>query len=137
MASASGVAYPAGVFGDEGVGRLDEERPAPERRRQGVEAVEVARAGQRVDEASVVSTRLHEPELVDVARDRRLDGVDAVVAECFDELDLRGDVALLDEAENGAWRSYFVICVLCTELQNMQRRPPAACGGGRCSIARW
>ncbi len=52
--------------------------PAPERRRELVEPVEVGGAGERVDQAPRLVAHLHQPELGDVARDGRLHRLDAV-----------------------------------------------------------
>ena len=52
-------------------------RPAPQRARELVQPANVGGARERVDEPAVRVAHLDQPELRDVARDRRLDGVDA------------------------------------------------------------
>src|SRR6478736_2741321 len=67
-----------------------------------VEAPQVGRAGQRIDQPAVAVSHLDEPEPRDVARHRGLHGVDALVAERLRELGLGGDVTLAHEPENRA-----------------------------------
>src|SRR5581483_11326960 len=89
-------------------GRDDEEltggrharRPAAHRGGELVEAAQVGRARPGVHEPAVAVPHLHEPELRDVARDGRLHGVEALLAERLRELGLRREVALLDEAQD-------------------------------------
>ena len=58
-------------------GRREAARPAAQRAGQLVEPADVGRARQRVDEPALVVAHLDEAELVDVARDGRLHGLDA------------------------------------------------------------
>ena len=87
---------------DQLAGRRDRQRPAPQRGVSSSRRVEVVGAGQRVDEPAVAGPHLDEAELRDVARDGRLDGVEALLAQRVDDLLLRAEPALLDEPENRA-----------------------------------
>ena len=62
--------------------------------------VRVVGAGRGVDETSGRGAHLGEPELVHVARDRRLHDVVALLAERVDELGLGRDRAVADETED-------------------------------------
>ncbi len=75
---------------DEVAARLDGRAPSAQARpRRPVEAGRVL--GERVDETAARVAHLHEAELVDVARDRRLDDVVPLAAQRFGELGLRRD----------------------------------------------
>ena len=80
--------------------RLERDDPAAERRRQLAEPVEIGRAGMRVDEPAALAAHLHEPELRDVPGDGRLDGVETLVPERFDDVALGRELALGDEPED-------------------------------------
>src|SRR6185503_7017778 len=81
-------------------GRLDARRVAAHRDADRADAVRVVRARRCVDETAGRRAHLRQPELVDVARDRRLHDVVALVAERVDELRLRGDRAIADETQD-------------------------------------
>ena len=85
---------------DEVPGRLERDHPAAKRRGELAQPVEVARARQRVDEAALLAPDLDEPELGDVARDRRLHGVEPLVAQRLDDVALRRELPLADEPED-------------------------------------
>src|SRR5436853_1669403 len=87
---------------DEGVVRLDGERGAAEEEREIAHAVCVRRAGRRVDEAAARTAYLPQPELLDVARDGRLDRLVAFLVKRLGDLCLRGELPLLDQTEDRA-----------------------------------
>ena len=100
-----------GERGGEAARRVDHEHraggcsladPAAQRRRELVEPAQVGGARQRVDQPAVAVPHLDEPELRDVARDGRLDGVDPVAAQRLGDLGLRRERLLLDEAQDRA-----------------------------------
>ena len=103
IASASGAAKPAGVA-------ITSSWPAafiPLTQRRSAEASCSSRsrsagARQRVDEPAVAVSHLHEPELGDVARDRRLHRVEALLAQRRRHLRLRRELLLLDEPQDRA-----------------------------------
>ena len=76
--------------------------PAAQRRGELLEPAQVGGAGQRVDQPAVAVPHLDEPELRDVTRDRRLDGVDPLLAQRLGELGLGREVPLLDEPQDRA-----------------------------------
>src|SRR3954451_24190802 len=80
--------------------RLAFEGPALERGAELVAAARVGGAGRRVHEVAGRVAHLHEPELVDVPRDGRLDDVVARIVERGDELALGRERALADEAQD-------------------------------------
>src|ERR671911_1333671 len=83
-------------------GRDQREREAPERGGQLAEAVEVACTPMGVYEPAVLVAHLDEPELRDVARHRRLYGLEALVSQRLGEFGLRRKLAVVDETEDGA-----------------------------------
>src|SRR5215207_2743884 len=88
---------------DEQVARGNERQREPaERGGQLAQAVEVACARVRVDEPPVLVANLDEPELRDVARDGRLDGFEAAVAQRLRDLGLRRELAVVHEAQDRA-----------------------------------
>ena len=112
IARASAFAWPGGVWITTTfpVG-VDRERPAAQRERELAQPVEVGGAGQRVHEPAFRVAHLHEPELGDVARDGRLDGVVAGLAQRVGELALRRRSGCsLDEPQDRALRGRTCSC---------------------------
>src|SRR4051812_13181537 len=87
---------------DQAVARLDPERPAPDRLLEVTQAVEVACARGRIDEAAVRRPHLDETELGDVTRDGRLHGLVTGLAQGVGELGLGRDLTLANQAQDRA-----------------------------------
>ena len=85
---------------DERPGPLDAGRVAAHRDADRTEPVGVVGAGRCVDESARGGPNLREPQLLDVARDRRLHDVVALLTERLDELALRGDRPVAHEPED-------------------------------------
>src|SRR4051794_14803903 len=87
---------------DEVAGSFERQRPALERlvQRDLPAAVPVPVRGRRVDETAALAAHLHEAELRDVARDRRLDDVVTHLVQRLGELVLCPELPLPDEAED-------------------------------------
>ena len=103
IARASAFAWPGGVRMTSRF--ADESSETAQRRSADVSSLSRSRsadARQRVDEAAGRVANLDEAELGDVARDRRLDGIVADLAQRLGELLLRRERLLLHEAQDGA-----------------------------------
>src|SRR5438876_11645546 len=80
--------------------RFDRQRPPAKRELELAEAAWIRSAGRRVDQAAARGADLDEPELGDVTRDRRLDGLVPGVAQRVGELGLGRDRTLADQPED-------------------------------------
>ena len=85
---------------DERAGSLDRDRVPAHRRSERAQPVAVRGARRRVDEPTTRRAHLHETEVGDVARDRRLDDVEAGLPERGRDLGLRRERALAHELED-------------------------------------